>query len=353
MAGKLYGLTEQDLAAFRQMVHDYRNKRHGVSRVGIGGQVTDSPAPAADHYIARTPAAGIPALLQLPGTSPDEPGSAFCQVYTLQERSPTDHRIYPIDNLTKKVFNLSTRRIPGNAWVLIRKLKAGHWIVTPKADEAITDDDTGTGTGTGDSPSDSPGGGNCNLAAVLPDDCLLATGPENAVILRPGGSGVWTSSEPLTYFGGTKSGTVEFWLQGGSFHLSVGGLELTDCGNGCFTGGPTTGHFRAGSGTDSTTPPCRGEVFTVCAKCVCCPAEGFLEEGWYCVNVAGGVGTSDAVCEPLYLTPADACRDGDMPAPFICAGPYASYAEAFAACGGTGTGSDDDGEPTGTAVIDT
>jgi hypothetical protein len=64
---------------------------------------------------------------------------------------------------------------------------------------------------------------------------------------------------------------------------------------------------------------------------VCCPAAGFTEEGWYCVNTEGGTGTVSSDCEPIYLTAEDACGV------VICSGPYESAEAAAGGCGDFGS----------------
>lgn len=326
MADKLYGMTEQDHRIFRDMVAEHQRLRANGSQVGQGGGI-DEGFQASDVYIARTPSGGIPGLEEFPGTAPDEPGSALCQVYKLgQVQGVGDFKLLKISGLTKRVFNLNTNTVAGSAWIPIWKTKGGVWITSGNS-ESITDDDTGTGTGT-DGPEDSPGGGQCELARLKPDDCLLATGPNGSVVMRPGGLG-WVSDSCLRYLG-SLCGVVEFWFADGQLHLSVDGLELLNCGNGCFTGGPLTGHVRPGT---DTSEPCDGEVFTVCVSCHCCIPTGYYGEGWYCVATGTGTGTTAADCEPLYLTDDDVCS-----VDLICGGPYTTFAEAEAVCGEEGGG---------------
>lgn len=189
--------------------------------------------------------------------------------------------------------------------------------------------------GTGETYPNAGGGGGCTLARLQTTDCLLANGPENSIQLEYSG-GHWisvsspgdTSVSELTYFDGLCSGVVEFWYESGRVHLTVGGIELLQCGNNCFTGGPLTGHFPCDTGTGTgTVEACQGEIFTVCVSCRECMY-------WYCVATQGecegtGTGTRTPVIEILELTVSEAEELGDL----ICDGPFYSEDEALAECG--------------------
>jgi hypothetical protein len=86
------------------------------------------------------------------------------------------------------------------------------------------------------------------------------------------------------------------WYSAGAVHLSLDGLELLDCGNGCFSGGPLTGHDSQ-VGVD----PCDGPVFTVCVSCA--PS---------CIGtVAVGCCDDREISERLALTVTESsCADG-------------------------------------------
>jgi hypothetical protein len=331
MADKMYALSETDYQHFREMVQERQRTRANGSQVGLGGQL-DEGFQASDVYVARTPSGGIPGLEEFAGTSPDEPGSASCQVYKLaQSQGIGAHKLLKIPGLTKKVFNLTTHDVAGSAWVPILKTKGGPWIVIGDADEAVTSEDTGTGTEA--DPDNVTGGGECALARLNSDDCLIATGPNGqSVLLRRTGAKTWTSVAEMRYPDGTETGTslggsgtlVATWnATTARMDLTLDGSLLQNCGNGCYTGSWLTGHV---ADLDDATP-CNGLAFTICLACACCPATGFTEEGWYCVVTGTGTGTAEGNCEPIYLTVDDAC---DVE---ICSGPYATFAEAEAACG--------------------
>jgi hypothetical protein len=109
----------------------------------------------------------------------------------------------------------------------------------------------------------------CSLASTQTSDCLLATCGSSAVMMFNTGGANWASTAPLVYgsnASGPLSGIVTFWYTAGDIHLAISGVELFDCGDGCFTGGPLTGHLPAtGAGA------CAGATFTVCVACQPCP----------------------------------------------------------------------------------
>jgi hypothetical protein len=137
--------------------------------------------------------------------------------------------------------------------------------------------------------------------------------------------GVWTS-DPDEYVYPLGSGVVEFWFAGGMVHLSVDGLELLDCGDGCFTGGPLTGHV-----SQEGEVPCEADTFTLCVECHCCPIPGWDGPGWYCVEDTG-----PADCIPVYIDAGVPSCDGESYT--ICSGPYATREEAEEDCSGGGPG---------------
>ena len=329
MADKMYALSETDYQHFREMVQERQRTRTNGSQVGLGGQL-DEGFQASDVYVARTPSGGIPGLEQFAGTSPDEPGSASCQVYKLaQFQGVGAHKLLKITGLIKTVFNLTTHDVAGDAWVPILKTKGGPWIVIGDADEAVTSEDTGTGTEA--DPDNVTGGGECALSRLNSDDCLIATGPDGQeVLLRRTGAKTWTSTAEMrypngagtgTHMGGTGTLSAVWNATTARMDLSLDGILLQNCGNGCYTGSWLTGHV---ADLDDTTS-CNGLTFTICLACHCCPPAEFTTEGWYCVST-GGTSTAAGSCEPLYLTADDAC---DV---LICDGPYDTFLEAEAAC---------------------
>lgn len=364
-----YVLSAEDVRQLRKLLRSnavrLQNTTGRPPPSNYGGVIEDEEHPGSEIYVACTPSTGLPALTQDVGTSTsttscgegDKPGSATCKIFRLIQGS-SGYLLYEVSQLTRVVYNLSANAIGAHEWILVAKDKFGHWYaVTPggcglqyrticdtgylfrqvSEDCGVTwvDDDylgvrcdqpgTGTdegGTGTAPEGDDGPGAGNCYLAVLDSDDCVEFVGPENIVIGRWDGSG-WTGDDPLEYCGGSLSGTPRLWFDGGILHLSIGGAELLGCGDGCWTGGPLTGHECPG--TDDG--PCTGQTFTVCVRCACCPAEGYAGPGWYCIS--SGTGTSAADCTPVFvLGDGDQC-DAEL---VICSGPYDSEAEAAAVC---------------------
>lgn len=280
---------------------------------------------APEVYLAKAPEGGIPGSNASTGTGTgtgDLFNFADCQLYRTYLGDDGNQKAQQVASFTRRVYNLFEADVPEGQWCLVVRDKFGTWWVIATAEEQ-TDPDPDP-----DNPTepDFPGGGACDLVRIKPDDCVVAAGPINQVVLRPGGA-TWISDHCLKYF--DKCGVVEFWFADGTPHLSVDGLELMWCGNNCFTGGPLTGHFR--SGTD-TTPHCQGEIFTVCIGCICCPSSSVWDgPGYYCAAPATntGTGTSELVCTAVYIANVkDACEDDII----LCSGPYDTLEDAQAVC---------------------
>lgn len=175
-------------------------------------------------------------------------------------------------------------------------------------------------------------GGPCLwLAGLRPTDCLVLTLvsgalPDQIIYLAwddvIGDGGGWVSEDTFNY--GSGSGIVEFWVTEGYPHLAIDGKELLflTCGSDTirFAGGPYTGH-------DTGEPPSSvcslAGTFVVQIACTCCPTEGWNGAGWYCIDFGDGCPGG-----AVFLVEADRC-DTDI---VICSGPYATEAEAQAAC---------------------
>lgn len=175
----------------------------------------------------------------------------------------------------------------------------------------------------GDSGGDGGPSGYCGLAGLRHSDCLKVVGG-NTTLYLTWVTNVWTSGS-AEYDYGEGSGPVEFWYADGDIHLSVDGLELLNCGNGCFMGGALTGHAPQLGSNSSGFEPCNGSTFTLCVSCVCCSIAGWGGPGWYCVE---DTGPED--CVPVELLDADRCDDGLT----ICSGPYPTEELAEIVCGG-------------------
>lgn len=295
-----YVLSPSDVKVLKELVQ-WKKSRLNNTRIGQPDDMQDGMP--LEIYVAKVPSSGIE------GRDGINVSSARCRIY----KKNKDDELTAVSSYEKQVFNLSSESVPENSWVLVERDKYGTWWVTEIA---------------GVDEGDSDESGDCQFAKLKSTDCLIATGPSDSVILSNigdrwrstafGGTGSGTADGYLNYL--DKSGVVDFWIADGRAHLSVDGLELINCGNGCFTGGPATGHVR--DGTD-TTEDCEGETFTVCVGCLCCPADGWTREAYYCVST--GTGT-----EVLYIPAEEAC-DID-----IVSGPYDTIEDALANCGDGG-----------------
>ena len=318
---RFYLLNDEDVTILEALIA--REKKRGNSP--RGRDYSEEPlGETPEVFIAKTPADGIYRYDDGDETGTGSgsafiPGSAECTIYRLLTwTNPVEFEEQ--EGRTETVYNLSTKDVPGDTYILIVKDKWGVWVASGLVDQLTEDelDEPGTGTGTAVT------GGYCDLAILRQTDCVLVDTPEQGTFLLEYSNGTWSSADVYDYTVG--AGVFEFWYEAGRLHLSLDGAELLNCGNGCFSGGPLTGHGAqvegsTGTGTGTGAFPinyCSGESFTVCVRCSCC-----LNEGWYCVNLGGG-------CEPAYLTADEACTaatDGTL-----CSGPFATENDANTAC---------------------
>ena len=327
MATHLYLLTDEDLRAVRELVgrvrsalQSPRSKYHFEDEEG-----------APEAYVALTPADGILGM-EWPSTGTAVSGNmvygAECGTYDVVDSGLGFGNITPIGT-TRIVYNSSTVAIPGDQLILVIRDKGGRWW----ADWSV---------GIGEAFVSDPGGGDmCALARMDVTDPLAVDTDQGAFTLRFSGSR-WSGDVEYDY--GNGSGIFEFWYEAGSLHLTLDGLELVNCGDACFAGGPLTGHGSQGTGTGPTggtgtsvanRTVCQNTAFTVCVRCGCV-------DGWYCVDIGFGP-------EPLYLSSDDVCSESYD----IASGPHESYEDALAECPGsseeTGTGTGGGPEPPGPA----
>ena len=308
-------LSESDYEKLQQLFERERRRQGNPRSRSPHSDEIDFLPP--EVYVARVPTGGIAPTSAGTGTGTgDDIEGVDCDIYRMVFTGDHTGRLVSA-NFQRTVYNPFIARVPAG-WALVARDKYGIWYCS--ASNAGDDDEP---------PVDltGPGGGSCALARIKSTDCILATGPLNAVTMT--GGGPWTSTG-FKYLDVTDGTIVATWnTTTGFLDVTVDGMILMNCGNGCYTGGPLTGHVR--SGTD-TTDVCEGEVFTVCLTCTCCPTGIWDGPGWYCVNVltdGTGTGTTAGYCEALELNDSHKC-DPDI---IICSGKYNSQAEAEAACG--------------------
>lgn len=335
-----YMLSSQDAALIRRFMSAVR--RLPSSSFGDPGRIEHEEQPSPEMHLFRVPSGGIAARTagEVSGTSRDEVSddvisSVDCEVWRIiHGEDDIEERFIQPAGVTYRLHNPFSIRVPGEDFVLGWRDKYGDWWV-----DRTPEFEVGTGTGEVLAP------GHCDLLTVNWDDCVLVTGTDASVVLNPTGGGFWASTEDLSYFGGTSSGPVAVWVEGGRIHISVDGLELLDCENGKFSGGPITGHYPetgvpTGTGTLTRTP-CAGETFYVTLSCTCCSIPGWGGPGWYCVRDANTYGTGTPyACVVVELLEEDRCDDTIE----ICLGPYLTEEEATTNCYSTyppsGTGTD-------------
>lgn len=289
-------LSDRDVNLLRQMLADWKARR-GNPKGRTQDEQNDIQPP--EVYIALTPEGGID------GVDGYQPGYATCAVYRLITG------VLEVVGTDVLVYNASTTDVPESAWVLAVRDKFGTWWTTGALgaeEEEEEESGTGTGSGTGSGSGSGTGSGDdgdgvdggvpiassCGFAMLKQTDCLLAfTDTQEVILVNQGGdwvaeaevSGTGTGSgsggviPTLAYPGG--EGEVRFWYESARPHLSVAGMELIDCGNGCWKGGPLTGHAPetsgtgsgSGSGSGEVVTYCDGETFTVCVNCYACPVD--------------------------------------------------------------------------------
>lgn len=320
MADKYYVLNERDRELMQRTISEVERLFKNPRVPGFSYDDVDYRTP--EVLIVLTPPEGIPFADYDNSTGTGSPTfennliySAECTVYGPEDTTDTEATLVETDR-TITVYNISIDTdVPGDTWILAIKEKYGYWIAVSGFGGSEAIDDPGTGTGTGIT------GAYCDLAAIRRTDCISVSTDQGTFRLEYA-DGIWTSNDVYDYT--ADIGVFKFWYADGSVHLSLNDIELMNCGNGCFTGGPLTGHgvqVEGGTGTGTGTgvyPPvyCDGETFTVCVECSCC-----LDAGWYCVDLGDG-------CEAAYLEVTDAC---DLAAS-ICSGPYDTEEDALIDC---------------------
>lgn len=318
---KLITLTDADVRVLKGLVEQQRVRQRNTAGRTF---VDDQPSELTQAYMAKAPAAGIAARVGL------NVSKATCRVYQRVDTGLVD------TGFDRVVYNASDTAITGDAlfgsW---QDAWGTYWANDPASGDA--------GGEIGTSSALPPTGdvvGNCDFATIRKWDNIIAvSGTQQVLLVYDSGTQRWKSLDSvgtgtagedgyITYPGG--SGLVEFWFSGGFVHLSVGGFELLNCGDGCFMGGEMTGHITPlSTGTDD---PCGGATFQVCLSCdpaSCRSFDGWAGPGWYCISPIdlAGTGSLDQ-CEALYLDYTDRC-DYSI---YFCSGPYHTYAQAIAVC---------------------
>lgn len=331
----LHGFTARDLEVLKRVV--IRERHRPVNTPQRPAVVTDSVyldlSTSSATYIVRTPPEGIPRA-ELVGTTEDPPievNGVEAQVYRVNGE---DGLVEIVDQLLARVYNLSTKKVPGNRWAIIEQERFGYWIVTKIIEGGL---------------GDLAGAGECQLLNLNSNDCVVVhtytpeTGAFDYYLRFDTDDNHWRGVDNFIYPGG--AGSFDFWYDSETarFRLQLASIDLLSCGDGCFSGSWLTGHGNDATGTGTGTPdgeglPCNAFVFTVCVECSCCPVDGWEGPGWYCVTDASntefgtgtgtGTGTGEGDCEPLYVEDEFKC-DPDL---VICSGPYATRALAAAAC---------------------
>jgi hypothetical protein len=271
-------------------------------------------------YVGRT-TSSLPALYESfetgTGTNGDgaTPGFGTASVYQLL---PGSEQLFGI-GVFVYIYNLLDVQVPDETWILSIQDTFGTWYCIEMLASDEEDEIPETGTGTGTFVPIIPTF--CDLAGIKTTDCLWVYGYGQSLYLYwDHAIGRWISSDHFVTGTGTftyddftypnGSGPVELWFSAGSLHLSINGMELLNCGDGCFQGGPLTGHASQTSGK-----PCNGETFTVCVKCASCPPE---ETG-----TGTGTGAVSAPCSEIpqfQLQGVISNSTGNCANPAICPG---------------------------------
>lgn len=123
-----YVLSESDLVKLKETM-DY------VSSIRRNKPIRDDESTystASDVYVARVPAAGIPALTVGTSADRDVASKTVCQIYQIiaDDVNGTTPQMMIVDSTTVEVYNVFAVAIAGNSWVPIAKDKFGTWLVT-------------------------------------------------------------------------------------------------------------------------------------------------------------------------------------------------------------------------------
>lgn len=339
-----YYLSNEDKIVLDKLIADYKSLVNNPVRTLSASSDYTTP----EIYLARTPDTGIPALTEATGVSnQDTPGSATCYIYKISTNGQTgESTISAVDQVRRKVFNVSHEDIGGNRWIVVVKDKFGAWFATI-AGEPI--DANNTGTGTGLPPSDCPqipGVSVDDLAETTVEDytlgylngCLVKIPSTNTT-----GTGTNTGGG-ATGTGGTTCSPITFQQEriecvDGSIVVYVNTITLNVV-DGCLTKSETgwqVDRFEGccdctdmGTNTGTGTGTLPGSTNTV--ESPCCPGV-FLPETLYiyfpdCPDLPSLVATYDGVAG-VWLIPSFEVLGGP------CAG-LGSFSGSFWCHSGTG-----------------
>lgn len=149
-------LSEADLKVVKWVVSNLRHRFHNtLNRPAIPHESGTTP----DVLLARSPSAGISALVAGSSFAEDVPGKAECKVYRILEQGKygedTEPTLSQVGVSSKLIYNMDAEPVPGDHWLLVSKLKSGQWVI----DQVYGAGSAETGTGTGTSTAVSAGTG--------------------------------------------------------------------------------------------------------------------------------------------------------------------------------------------------
>ena len=122
---KQYYLTDGDRDWLRTLVEDYQGRIGNTQQRGTRDRVEDEEHQAPEVYVAKTPALGIPKLVDSGGGN-QVPGKADCLLFRV---NPGTTKLEPLSGGFRTVYNLGTSDINMNSWVLVHRDKLGYWFV--------------------------------------------------------------------------------------------------------------------------------------------------------------------------------------------------------------------------------
>ncbi len=349
-------LTADDVILLKQWIREAKSRPPNRPNRPVGVS-WDEGQSAPETYVALTPHYGIPPLTEGPDTGTalgtgDIPGSAECPIYRIIPPGSSTGGMEKT-GVIKRIFNLSTKAIPANVWVLTSRDKFGQWYAV--GPQAGLNSDGGVCTGCGGWAGLEQT--QCLKLTIISTsgkcDCIDITQGPFYLTNIPGYGWCWTASEAfdacdiIGSTGPLLSGLFEFCL-GVAYlpELSVGGVSLA---LDCCTCDPTTAYFRGGGDllcdddANFVENPC-DNTFLVKVEVWCCTDPNWTGPGWYCIDIGNGCGP-EAIKRCVFYGEPPCLEDLG-----ICSGPFDTDPECLDACSpGTGTGTGTTSPGTGTA----